>query len=148
MCVLTQRWNQQHSSTAACLKDPPCPQPSSSCMHWALSTGHRLTTQSSTLYKVNEVMLQGARRLVFGTMVLQDQLDTRLKRAIRLNIRFSPQKAELMNLIPINSKSKPNHSERDVTLYGISIKAHKEIKSLGICIDHCLSFKTGGCACR
>lgn len=98
-------------------------------------------TESAMSYMDDEVMLQEATSLAIETMALQDQLNNRLEWAILLNVRFSPYKAEVMHLMPINSKSKPNDSGWGISLYGTTIKPQKTIKSLGIWIDQSLSFK-------
>lgn len=63
-----------------------------------------------------------------------------MERAKLLNIRLSPGKSELMDLIPSSSKSKQNNTSQGMDLNGTTTRPSTPIKSLGVLLDHRLTF--------
>ncbi|KAL0630909.1 hypothetical protein Q9L58_010246, partial [Maublancomyces gigas] len=47
-----------------------------------------------------EILLQGAKTPEFACTNLKSRLNTRVERALSLNIRFLPAKSELMHMLP------------------------------------------------
>lgn len=73
------------------------------------------------------------------------RLESRVKQAGHVNIRYSPPKANLMHFIPFSS-NKSTQRNRGVTLDGQTIAAQDSMKVLGVWIDHRLSLHTHSAA--
>lgn len=82
-------------------------------------------------------MLQWAKTQKYATQRLQERLDHHLLRGPTLNIRYSTLKAELMHL----AASTSTRDETPIRLYDAEVRPTNYLKSLGVWIDHRLSFK-------
>lgn len=102
----------------------------------AQTTFHLTAFQAETCYVDDEVLTHGASTMESARKLLQVQLDKRIARTTPVNIRFSPDKSELMHMIPTTSKLDPNTPDQSVILYDGPIEPKKQIKSLGVIIDH------------
>lgn len=93
-----------------------------------------------TPYLDDEVTLQKAMSIVTACNDLQERLNTTVNRGHLLNIRFVPQRAELMHLIGTTSKLELNRNSEGIILTDKTIQPMEVIKSLGVLVDHRLSF--------
>lgn len=105
----------------------------------ALSAGSMGTNKSETYYIDNKIMHQGATSTTIACRPLQRRLDQKLERPSYLNIRLAPSKIEMMHLIPLTSKHKPNESTEAIKLCDQAILPSNTIRSLGVPFDHRLS---------
>lgn len=86
-------------------------------------------------------MTPGAQKTSTARRELQRRLDERITRAIPLNISFAAKKCELMHMIPLTSKLNANTPDQSIRLYDQTIEPQKTLKSLGVVIDHRVSFR-------
>lgn len=93
-----------------------------------------------TPYLHDEVTLQQAMSIATACNDLQERLNTTINRGHLLNIIFVPHRAELMHLIATTSKLHLNRSREGIILEDMTILPMEVIKSLGVFVDHWLSF--------
>lgn len=107
----------------------------------ALTLGHLTSLQTEICYVDDEIISQGAQTTETARREQKSRLNERISRAIPLNITFAPKKCELMHMIPITSKLNPNTPEQSIRRKGKAIEPQKCLKSLGVIIDHRISFR-------
>lgn len=108
----------------------------------ALSEVHATLMAGETCYVDDAVLLQEATSTTLARSVMQERIDRKLTRAKELNVMYAPGKSELMHLIPKTNKLKPNEPGQGITMGPLVIQPSLAIKSLGILIDHRLSFRS------
>lgn len=73
--------------------------------------------------------------------MLQRRLNERIYRAYFLHISLSESKSELIQIIPQSSNSSRNENGNGISLYQAITKPSDTIRSVGVIIDHRLTFR-------